>query len=134
MVGGLAEVDQGEVVLLGVFVNAGAAADDLLEFGHGADFAVEDDQPAGLGVDAGGEQAGGGDDDRVSGLRVDEVAELGLALGVVAGDAHDVAFVLLHQVRILVDEGLPHAGGVFGIDAEDDGLLEAVAAFLEEVA
>ena len=59
------EVDQGEVELLGVLVDAGAAADDLLELGHRADLAVEHDQPAGLGVDAGGEQPRGGDDDRI---------------------------------------------------------------------
>ena len=133
VVGRLAEVDQGEVVLLGVLVDAGAAADDLLELGHRADFAVEHDQAAGLGIDAGGEQARGGDDDRVLRLRVDEVAELGAAFGIVAGDAHDVALVLLDQVGVLVDERLAHAGGVFGVHAEDDGLLEAVAAFLQEL-
>ena len=76
-------------------MDAGAAADDLLELGHGADRAVEHDQAAGLGIDAGGEQARGGDDDRVLRFRVDEVAELGLPFGVAAGDAHDVAVVLV---------------------------------------
>ena len=66
-------------------------------------------------------------------FRVDEVAELGLALGVVAGDAHDVAVVLGDEVGVLVDERLAHAGGVLCVDAEDDGLLEAVAALLEEL-
>ena len=80
VVGGLAEVDEGEVVLLGVLVDARAAADDLLELGHRADFAVEHDQAAGLGIDAGGEQPRGGDDDRVFRLRVDEVVELGACL------------------------------------------------------
>ena len=79
MVGGFAEVDEGEVVLLGVFMDPRAAADDLLELGHGADFAVEHDQAAGLGIHAGGEQPRGRDDDRVFRLRVDEVAELRLA-------------------------------------------------------
>ena len=99
MVGRAAEVDQGEVELLGVLVDAGAAADDLLELGHRADLAVEHDQAAGLGIDAGGEQARGGDEDRILRFRVDEVAELGLALGVVAGDAHDVAVVLVARGR-----------------------------------
>ena len=80
MVGGLAEVDQGEVELLRVLMDAGAAADDLLELGHRADRPVEHDQAAGLGIHAGGKQARGGDDDRVSCFRVDEVAELGLRL------------------------------------------------------
>ena len=80
MAGGAAEVDEREVVLLRVLVDARAAPDDLLELGHGADFAVQHDQPAGLGIDAGGQQPRGGDDDRVLRFRVDEVAELGLAL------------------------------------------------------
>ena len=63
VVGGAAEVDQGEVELAGVLVHAGAAAHDLLELGHRADFAVEHDEAAGLRIDAGGEQAGGGDED-----------------------------------------------------------------------
>ena len=66
-------------------------------------------------------------------FRVDEVAELGLALGVAAGDAHDVAVVLGDQIGVLVDERLAHPRRVFLIDAEDDGLLEAVAALLEEL-
>ena len=64
MAGRAAEVDQGEVELLGVLVDAGAAADDLLELGHRADRAVEHDQAAGLGIDAGGEQPRGGDEHR----------------------------------------------------------------------
>ena len=94
VVGRAAEVDQGEVELLGVLVDAGAAADDLLELGHRADRAVQHDQAAGLGVHAGGEQARGGDEDGIFRLGVDEVAESGPALRVAAGDAHDVAVVL----------------------------------------
>ena len=56
-----------------------------------------------------------------------------LAFGIVAGDAHDVALVLLHEVGVLVDQGLAHARGVVDVHAEDDGLLEAVAAFLQEL-
>ena len=81
MVGGFAEVDQGEVVLLGVFMYPRAAPDDLLELGHGADFAVEHDQAAGLRIHAGGEQPRGGDDNRVFGFGVDEVAKLRFAFG-----------------------------------------------------
>ena len=99
MIGRAAEVDQGEVKLLGVLMDAGAAPDDLLELGHRADCPVEHDQPAGLGIDAGGEQARGGDEDRIFGFRVDEVAELGLSLVIVAGDAHDIAGVLLRPGR-----------------------------------
>ena len=131
--GGATEVHDGEVELFGVFVDAGATADDLFELGHGADGTVEDDEAAGLGVDAGGEQARSSHDDRVRGFRVNEVAELGLAVVVAAGDAHDVAVVFVAEVFIFVDEGLAHAGGVLFVDAEDDGLLQAIAAFFEEL-
>jgi len=57
MVGGPAEVDDREIVLLGVFMHAGATADDLFKLGHGADFAIKDDESAGLGIDSGGEQS-----------------------------------------------------------------------------
>ena len=39
---------------------------------------------------------------------IDEVAELRLPFGVVAGDAHDVAVVLGDQVGVLVDQRLTH--------------------------
>ena len=53
MAGRAAEIDQREVELLGVLVDAGAAPDDLLELGHRADRPVEHDQAAGLRIDAG---------------------------------------------------------------------------------
>jgi hypothetical protein len=49
-------------------------------------------------VDAGRHELRGGDDDWVALLGVDEVVELRLALGVVAGDAHDVLAVLGAEV------------------------------------
>ena len=133
MAGRAAKVDQREVELLGVLVDAGAAPDDLLELGHRADRAVEHDQAAGLRIDAGGEQPRGRDEHGIFRFRVDEVAELLLAFLVAAGDAHDIAVVLGDEVRVLVDERLPHPRRVFLIDAEHDGLLEAVAAFLQEL-
>src|SRR5438132_1647982 len=110
-----------------------AAPDNLLELGHGTDFAVEHNQAAGLRVDPCGEQARGGDDHRICRLRVNKVAELCGAFGVIAGNTHDVARVSPGQVSIFIEQGLTHARGVFGIYAEDDGLLQAVAAVLEEV-
>src|SRR5438128_6516768 len=107
--------------------------DNLLELGHGADFAVEHDQAAGLRVHPGGEQARSGDDDRVGRLGVDKVAELRGAFGIVAGDAHDVARVLPGQVDVFIEQGLTHARGMFGIYAENDGLLPTVATLLEEI-
>ena len=132
MAGRAPEVHQGEVEFVGVLVDAGAASDDLFEFGHGLDCAVQHDQPAGLGIDAGGEQPRGGDQHGVFGFRVNEVTELCLSFGIVAGDAHDVAVVVTRQVGVLVDERLSYAGGVFLVDAEDDCFLKAVAAFFQE--
>ena len=133
MAGRAPEIDQREIELARVLVHAGAAADDLLELGHRANSPVEHDQPAGLHVDAGGKQARRGDQDGEFRFRVDEVAEFVLPLGIPTGDAHDVAAVAGHEVGVLVDQRLAHARGVFLIDAEDDGLLEAVSAFLEEL-
>jgi hypothetical protein len=105
----------------------------LLELGHAADFALQDDEAAGLRIDAGGKEAGGGDKDGVFGLGVDEVAELIAAFLIVACDAHDVAGVFFDEVGVLIDQRLAHTGGVLGVDAEDDGLLKAVAALFEEL-
>ena len=57
MAGGAAKVDQGKEEFLCVFMDAGATADDLFEFGHRADFAIEHDQATGLRVDAGRKEA-----------------------------------------------------------------------------
>ena len=53
MAGRAPKIHQREVELTGLLMHAGAAADDLLELGHGADRAVEHDEPAGLDIDAG---------------------------------------------------------------------------------
>jgi hypothetical protein len=55
MAGRAAKVDQREIELLGVLVNAGAAPDDLLEFSHGPHFAIQHNQAAGLRIHAGGQ-------------------------------------------------------------------------------
>jgi hypothetical protein len=79
-------------------VHARAAPDDLLELGHRADGAVEHDQAAGLRIDAGGEQREVVTMTGILRLGVDEVAELAWPSASSAGDAHDVALVLQHQV------------------------------------
>jgi hypothetical protein len=48
----LTEIHQGEVKFLAVGMHPRTAADDLLELGHRAHFAVQHNQPAGLGIDA----------------------------------------------------------------------------------
>ena len=131
--GGPLEVHDGEVELAVLLVDAGAAADDLLELGHGVDALVEHDQVAGLGVHPGGHELRGGGDHRIGRFRVDEVVELGLALVVVAGDAHHVPGVGGGKVGVGVDQGLAHALGVVDVLAEDDGLVIAVGG-LEQLA
>ena len=133
MVGCAAKVDECEVILAGVFMHAGATADDLFELGQAADATLQHNETTGLRVNASGEQARGGDDNRRRTFGVDEIAELVFALGIVAGDAHDVARIFVHQVGVFVDQRLPHPRRVGRVFAEDDGLLHAVATGLEIV-
>ena len=65
-------------------------------------------------------------------FRIDEVPEFVLSGLVLARDPHDVPLVPLYEIGILVDQRLAHPGGVLLIDAEDDRLLEAVAALPQE--
>ena len=76
-----------------VLVDTGAATNDLLELGHGADVRVENDQLAGLRINAGGHQLGGGGDDRISLGRIDEGVEVALSLFVVSRNLHDILAV-----------------------------------------
>jgi hypothetical protein len=123
--GGALEVHDGEVELLVVLAQAGATADDLFELGHRVDVLVQHDELAGLGINAGGQQLGGGDDDRVRFVVVDEVGKLGLAFVVIAGDAHHVAAVA-GSGRDELDQLLPHAFGVVLVIAKNDGLGHGV--------
>ena len=58
------EINQREIKLLGVLMDARAASDDLLELGHGAHRAIQHDEAAGLGIHAGGEQPRSRDENR----------------------------------------------------------------------
>ena len=129
--GDVSEIHDGEVVLPEILIDAGAAADDLLELGHGADVRVEDDELAGLGVHASGHQLGGGGDDGIKLGWADEGIEVALALLVVAGDLHHVFAVGGDEVGIGVGQFLAHSFGVLDVHAEDNGLGEAVAALKE---
>ena len=95
-VGYVAEVHDGEVAFAVFFVDAGASADDLFEFDHRADIAIEHYEFAGLRVYPGGHELGGGGDYRVAGFGDYEVVELYPALKVVAGYLHDVFAVARH--------------------------------------
>ena len=130
---GAAKIDQREIEFPGVLVHAGAAAHDLLELSHRVHVPVERNHPAGLNVHARRKQPRGRDQHRIFRFRVDEISEFGLAFGIAAGDAHDITVVLGDQIGVLVDERLAHARRVLLIDAEHDGLLEAVAAFPQEL-
>ena len=131
MAGRTPKVHQGEVELAGVLMHASAAADDLLELGHGANRAVEHNEPTGLDIDAGRQKPRRGDQHGVWGFRVDEGAEVRLPVRVGPGDAHDVAGVPVYEIGVLVDECLAHAGRMFLVDAEHDRFLEAVSAVLQ---
>ena len=70
--GGLLEIEDGEVELAEILPDARATPDDLLELGHRLDGLVQHDHPAGLCVHAGGHQLRGGDDDRIALFGSDE--------------------------------------------------------------
>ena len=100
---------------------------------HGADHAGQHDVLAGRRVDAGGEQLRRGEDDRRLGLDVLEPAQVPAPdVALVGGDAADVVRVLLHEVGVQCGERLAHLARVLLVDAEDDGLGEAVG-LLQEV-
>ena len=63
-------------------------------------------------------------------FRVDKVTKLVEAFFVIAGDTHDVAMVLRHQIGVFIDERLPHARRVFLIHTKDNRLGHPIAALL----
>ena len=98
----------------------------MLEQRHGLDVLVQHDQLAGLGIHTGAHQLGGGGNHRVALARVNEVVQLHLALGVVAGDLHHVLGVVFADVGIGIRQGLAHAAGVVNVFTKDDGFVVAV--------
>ena len=128
-VGDIAKVHDSKPALALCFVNARAPANDLLELGHRVDGAVKDNQLTGLGIDPRGHELGGGGDHRIGFLRRNKVIQFRLAHRVVAGDAHDIAPVFMHQVAIHVGNRMTHPCGVVNILTEDDRLLIASALF-----
>jgi len=131
--GGASEVDDVEVFLAVVDLQTRAAPDDLFELGAGADHARQHHVLDHLGVDAGGQQLRGGQDHRRGFVYVLKVREMGQADRAFVGrDAADVVGVLLDQIAVEIDQFLAHLGCVLLIDAEHDGLGEAVGA-LEEI-
>src|SRR6185436_13598627 len=54
------------------------------------------------------------------------------AVLVIPRNPHHVAMVFGHEIGVFIDERLPHPGRMFGIYAEDDGLLKAIATLLQE--
>ena len=105
---------------------AGTAADNLFELGHGTDHLIQHDQLGHLAVGSGGEELGGRGDDRVLCRDGDEIVQLALAVLIAAGDADHIIRILLHHVGVAVDERNAHAlGRLFG-GAEDDRLGHAV--------
>ena len=124
----VAEIHHHEEALAVLFAQAGAAPDDLLELRHGADHLVEDDQLRHLAVRARGKQLRRRRDDRIRRGHGNEVVELALAVGVGAGDAHDVVGVFPDHVGVEVVQLDAHAFGMFFRGAEHDGLLHPAGA------
>src|SRR5690606_12735755 len=97
--GGGGEVDDVEVFLAVIDLQPGAAPDDLLELGAGANHARQYHVLDHLSVDAGGQQLRGGQDHRRRFVHVLKMREVGQANGAFVGrDAADVVGVLLDQI------------------------------------
>src|SRR5439155_26232411 len=94
VVRGATKVHEREVVLAGVLVHSRPTPEDLLELGHRANRAVEDDQATRLDIDTSGKKTRCRHECRESCFRINEVAELILALSVISGDTHHVPPVL----------------------------------------
>src|SRR5665213_825005 len=110
-----------------VIAHPRATTDDLLEFGHGPDDASEHDVLARRGVNAGREQLRGGQNCRRAGVHVLKAIEVAAPNATLVGrHAADVIGVLHGKIDISIVECAAHVVGVLLIDAEDDGLREAI--------
>ena len=133
VVGRTPKINQREIELLRVLMDARAAPDDLLKLRHGANSTVEHDQAAGLCVNASGKQPRGRNENGIFCFWVDEVPELRLPLCVAPGDSHDIAVIFVAQIFVFIDQSLPHPRSMFLIHTKHDGFLETVVAFLQEI-
>ena len=52
--------------------------------------------------------------------------------GVASRDAHHIAMIFVAKILVLIDQRLPHAGGVLLVHAEDNGLLETIATLFQK--
>ncbi|SVJ78483.1 Uncharacterised protein [Klebsiella pneumoniae] len=125
---GLFKIENSEPQLTVAFINAGAAADDLLEFGHRLNVLVQHHQFAGLCVDAGGHQFGGSGDNRIGLFGVNKVIQLGFADVVITGDFHNILVVLLDLLWVEIDQRAAHPLRVIDVVTEDDGFIHRVGA------
>ena len=126
---GIAKIHDGEILFAVVGLEACATTDDLLELGHGVYVVIQNDEPARFAVHASRHQLGGRNDHGVFAVLCDKVVELRLALGVVAGNTHDILGILRHEVAVFVHERLPHPLCMVDVHAEYDGLGKAVVFF-----
>ena len=98
----------------------------MLEFGHRLDFIVEHNQFTGFAINAGSHQFGGGNNCRILFIRIDEIIELRLAFGIVAGNAHDIFRIDFYPLAVFIDKRLAHALGMVNIDAKNYGFSKRV--------
>ena len=126
---GIAEIHDGEILFAVVGLEACATTDDLLELGHGVYVVIQNDEPARFAVHASRHQFGGRNDHGIFAVLCDKVVELRLALGVVAGNTHDILGILRHEVAVFVHERLPHPLCMVNVHTEYDGLGKAVVFF-----
>ena len=121
-----------EIELAVVLPNPGAPPDDLLELAHGVNDAHDDDVFAGRRVYPGGEQLGGGENDRRGGFQLLKPAQVAASdPAFVGGHTGDVVRILFDQILIEVRQRPAHFIGVFLVYAKHNGFRKAVGALHE---
>ena len=104
-----------------------ATTDDLLEFCHGTDHLIQNDQLGHLAICSRGEQFGSCGDDRILRSNGNEIVQLALAIVITAGDPDYIVRILLNHIRVAVDKRLAHPLGSILCSAEHDGFRHAVS-------
>ena len=110
-----------------LFTQTGATTDDLLEFRHGADHLIKNDQLSHLAVRTGGQQLGGGCNDRAFLAGGDKILQLTLAVIIAAGDTQHIIGILLNHIGIQIHQRLPHPFCCVFRCTEDNGFGHTIS-------
>ena len=109
-----------------LFAQTGTTANNLLEFGHGANHFIKHDQLGHLAVCTGREQLGGSCNNRVWSRNRNEIVQLALTVHIATGDADNVVWIILDHVRVQIHKCLTHTLCSIFVGTENDGFCHTV--------